>query len=367
VGRNLLLRSQGNDSFLPSCGLLQSIFEQKGEDMTEADNSMRLASSFAQDEVRDRAERNQALSRRAFLKTAATAVAAVGGGRSLAWAGSGANGGPASKTTEKVVVGAHPWVYAATQPGYDITPVLDQIFADMSYAGMDTIELMHEPLRNADTVKRIEELSHKYKLPVLGTSWDGEMWDRSQHSAILKDAELVVARLAKLGGRTLGTSVGRAPQPKTPQQLDAQAELLRKIMALCKAHGVVLNLHNHTYEVENHEHDLKGTLARIPDVKLGPDLNWLVRAGVDPVDFIRRYGKRIVFLHLRDQKADGAWPEAMGEGNTDYVAIGRELHKINFSGDAVIELAHENGFKLTRPLRESLKISREYVRKTLGY
>ena len=94
----------------------------------------------------------------------------------------------------------------------------------------------------------------------------------------------------------------------------------------------MLNLHNHTYEVENDMHDLKGTLARIPDVKLGPDLNWLVRAGVDPVSFIKTYGKQIVFLHLRDQKADGKWSEAMGEGNTDYVAIGKALQEVKFSG-----------------------------------
>ena len=171
------------------------------------------------------------------------------------------------------------------------------------------------------------------------------MWDRRRHAEVLADAELVIPRLAKLGGRTLGTSVGSArAQPKTPEQLDAQAELLRKIIAICKANGVVLNLHNHTYEVENDLHDLKGTLARIPDVKLGPDLNWLVRGGVDPVEFIRQYGDRIVFLHLRDQKADGKWSEAMGEGNMDYAAIGKALREIGFSGHAVIELAHEGGF-----------------------
>ena len=74
----------------------------------------------------------------------------------------------------------------------------------------------------------------------------------------------------------------------------------------------MLNLHNHTYEVENQLHDLKGTLARIPDVKLGPDLNWLIRGGVDPVQFIHDHGEQIVFLHLHDQKADGKWSEAMG-------------------------------------------------------
>jgi len=299
------------------------------------------------------------LSRRDFL--GAAAVAAAAGPASLACAQAGP---PAAK---KVVVGAHPWVYAATQPGYDVTPVLDRIFADVAYADLEGIELMHTALRPDDAVARIAALVEKHKLPVLGTSFGGDMWDRRQHEEILRDAELVVPRLAKLGGKTLGTSVGAAPARKTPGQLDAQADLLRKILDLCRSHGVVLNLHNHTYEVVDNLHDLKGTLARIPDVKLGPDLNWLVRGGVDPAGFIRRYGRRIVFLHLRDQKADGKWPEAMGEGSMDYAAVGKALQEIGFSGHAVIELAHEGGFKPTRPLRESLKLSRQFVRKTLGY
>ena len=199
---------------------------------------------------------------------------------------------------------------------------------------MDTV-LLHD-----DAVERIGALSRKYSLPILGTSFGADMWDRSQHEAILEKAHTVITRLAQLGGRTFGTSVGHAPAPKTPEQLDAQAEILRKIIALGREHGVVLNLHNHTYEVENGMHDLEGTLARIPDVKLGPDLNWLVRGGVDPVGFIRRFGKQIVFMHIRDQKADGTWSEAVGEGSMDYAGIARALRAIPFTGDAVIELAH---------------------------
>jgi sugar phosphate isomerase/epimerase len=294
-------------------------------------------------------------------------LAAAAGSGGLAAAPWSASAGAPAPEKKKVTVGAHLWVYAAKQPGYDPTPVLEQVFADMSYAGLDGVELMHSALMHDDGVERISGLSQKYKLPVIGTSFEAPMWDREAHPAILKEAELFLPRLAKLGGRTLGTSVGHAPQTKTPPQLDAQAEMVRKITALAKAHGIVLNLHNHTYEVENNEYDLKGTLARIPEAKLGPDLNWLLRAGVDPVDFIKRYGKRIIFLHLRDQKTDGTWSEAMGEGNMDYVAIGKALREINFHGDAVIELAHEQGFQLTRPLGESLKMSREFVRKTLGF
>ena len=300
------------------------------------------------------------ITRRRFLNATAAAIGAAaiaGPARALT--------APAENT--KIVVGAHPWVYAARQPKYEITPILDEIFADMRWAGIEAIELMHTALFPDDAVARIGRLSEKHGLPVLGTSFGGSMWDRAQHDPILREAELVITRLAKLGGRTLGTSVGHARGMKTPEQLDAQADLLRKIMAICAANGVVLNLHNHTYEVENGLHDLKGTLKRIPDVKLGPDLNWLVRGGVDPVRFIRGYAGRIVFLHLRDQKADGKWSEAMGEGDMDHEAIGRALHDTGFKGDAVIELAHERDFQRTRPLRESLKMSRQFVKETLGY
>ena len=268
---------------------------------------------------------------------------------------------------KKPVVAAHPWVYAATRPNNEITGILDRVFEDMSYAGMEAIELMHTALRPDDAVERIGELSRKHRLPVLGTSYSANLWRAEERNAILEEAELLIGRLAKLGGRTLGTSVGNAAKPKTPPQFDAQAEALRGIMALCQAHQVVLNLHNHTYEVANNERDLKGTLERIPEVKLGPDIDWLVKAGVDPLDFIRRYGKRIVFAHLRDQKADGVWSEAMGEGSLDYRAVARALGEAGFAGDVAIELAHPSGFQPTRPLRESLKMSREYVRRVMGY
>jgi len=50
----------------------------------------------------------------------------------------------------------------------------------------------------------------------------------------------------------------------------------------------------------------------------------------------------------------------------DFVEIGKVLKEINFDGDVVIELAFENDFKPTRPLKETLKMSREYLRSTTG-
>lgn len=266
-----------------------------------------------------------------------------------------------------VRVGAHPWVYAAPRPNHDIYGILDEIFADLAWAGLDFIELMHTALEPEGAAGRIRELSAKHKLPVIGTSYGADFWRRDQHGRILDYAGRMVERLAQVGGRLIGVSVGNARRPKTDEELDAQAELLSRLMRLGEAHGIAVNLHNHTYEVEHNEHDLKGTLARLPEIKLGPDIDWLVGAGLDPVDFIRRYGERIIYAHLRDRRRDGVWAEAMGEGDIDYGAVARALRQARFSGQLAIELAHPRDFRPTRPLRESFKRSRRYVREVMGY
>lgn len=268
---------------------------------------------------------------------------------------------------KKIVVGAHVWIYAASQPGFDVSPVLSQIFSDVSYAGFDGVETMEHPLRSQVYTKQIKELTEQYKIQLIGSSYSGEMWNKEKQNMIYEDVDKIFTNMASVGGKTFGVSVGEpSDRAKTEKEFDIQAALLKRLIALGEKKGIVLNLHNHTAEVENNMFDLRGTLKRIPDVNLGPDLNWLLRAGINPVDFLRQFRKRIVFLHLRDQLSNGKWPESIGEGNVNFKEIAEVLKEINFAGEAIIELAHEKGFVRTRPIRESLKMSRDYMKKTMG-
>lgn len=268
---------------------------------------------------------------------------------------------------KKITVGAHVWVFASTMPGYDVSPILSQIFSDVSFAGFDGVETMEHPLRSTVYIKQIKELIDQYKIKLIGSSYGADMWNKDKQNEIYEDVDLIFTNMASVGGRTFGVSVGEpAGRKKTDAEFDNQAALLKKLISLGEKKGIVLNLHNHTAEVENNMYDLRGTLKRIPDVKLGPDLNWLLRAGVNPLDFLREYRKQIVFMHLRDQLSNGKWPESLGEGNVNFKEIADVLNEINFEGDAIIELAHENGFVRTRPLKESLKMSRDFMRKTMG-
>jgi sugar phosphate isomerase/epimerase len=268
---------------------------------------------------------------------------------------------------KKITVGAHVWVYAASQPEYDVSPVLSQIFSDVSYAGFDGVETMEHPLRSTVYTKQIKDLTDQYKIKLIGSSYGADMWNKDKQNQIYEDVDLIFTNMASVGGRTFGVSVGEpAGRKKTEEEFDNQAILLRRLISLGEKKGIVLNLHNHTAEVANKMYDLRGTLKRIPDIKLGPDLNWLLRAGINPLDFLREFRKQIVFMHLRDQQNDGKWPESMGEGNVNFKEISDIMKEIDFGGDAIIELAHENGFVRTRPLKESLKMSRDFMKKTMG-
>jgi len=268
----------------------------------------------------------------------------------------------------KAKISAHMWVYASAHPPtWDATPDLEKIFSDLHQAGLDGVELMEVILRHDDAVEHLGKLQKQYHLPVTGASYGAAMWDATKHAEILADAALIVKRLGQLGGQMLGISVGDARRAKTEPELDAQAQLLKKIMTVCGDSGVVLNLHNHTYEVGNGMHDLKETLARIPEIKLGPDLNWLVRAGVDPVWFIKTYGRQMVYMHIRDQYQDGTWTEYVGQGVTDFPAIAAALRSVDFRGRAAIELAFPANFVPTNPLAEDWKKSKDYVKTVFGW
>ena len=302
------------------------------------------------------------MNRRKFIHNTTLSALAL----SLFRAGS-PNASGKENSLKKITAGAHVWVYANTQPGYDVSPILSQIFSDVAYAGFDGVESMEHPLRSILYTKQIKELIDQYKIKLIGSSYGADMWNKTKQNEIYEDVDRIFTNMATVGGRTFGVSVGEpAGRKKTEKDFDNQAALLERIIPLGAKHGIVVNLHNHTAEVENNMYDLRGTLKRIPDIKLGPDINWLIRAHLDPGEFLKEFRKQIVFMHLRDQLINGKWPESMGEGNFNFKELADVMKEINFQGDAIIELAHENGFVRTRPIKESLKMSRDYMRKTMG-
>src|SRR5687768_8051583 len=147
--------------------------------------------------------------RRKFFHTSAVLGGAVLCGNFLA----GCSG------SARVRVNGHLWIYASQfPPEWDATPVLEQVFSDFQYAGIEGVELMEVNLRHDGAVSRMRELSEKYKIPVTGTSYNADMWDKNQREKILEDVELVVGRLSEVGGTNFGLTVGNAGRKKTDDE-----------------------------------------------------------------------------------------------------------------------------------------------------
>jgi len=90
-------------------------------------------------------------------------------------------------------------------------------------------------------------------------------------------------------------------------QMKTIADRLNRQGLECKAQGLGLAYHNHHMEFERLE-ELEGMPAfdylmqqTDPDlVKVEFDVGWMAGAGVDPLEYLRRYGDRVIAAHLKD-------------------------------------------------------------------
>ena len=267
--------------------------------------------------------------------------------------------------TGDVRIAAHPYGYTAVVEDRDLYKAAEQIFSDLGRAGYDGIELMHTMLEPLGAEQEMGEFSRTHGVPIIGSSFGGQMWDASKTAEIIEQTERITEQLQGLGAHQLAISTGAPGGPKTDDQLDTQADLIRRIIAICDGRGLQLNVHNHTYEMDYDQLEFKGMLERIPELRLGPDLNWLRIAGIDAWEFVREYGDRIVFMHLRPQKGD-MWMQTLAEGDEDWTQLAKVIDEIDFRGWVAVELAFRPEHPVTRAMGQNYARCLDFLRATLS-
>jgi inosose dehydratase len=93
-----------------------------------------------------------------------------------------------------------------------------------------------------------------------------------------------------------------APRPLDDEEWGRLVANLAAIRDLVAAHGLVLALHPHVGTLVERAGDVDRLLAD-SDVGWCLDTGHLLIGGYDPVDFVRRHGRRIVHVHLKDVDA----------------------------------------------------------------
>lgn len=169
----------------------------------------------------------------------------------------------------------------------------------------------------------------------------GGKWWSPEGAASIPGIVARAAHLPTLGCRRLVVSMGALPPGATADDLSRFVDTLGHLGRACREVDVAVVAHNHASELADDARVLTAIVERCApeDVALGPDLGWVAHVGLDLSAFIRRFGPRIAYLHLRDVTAIGGAGRfvEVGRGVLDYPAILATLAEVGYVGWLVAE------------------------------
>lgn len=113
------------------------------------------------------------------------------------------------------------------------------------------------------------------------------------------------------------------------QTLDAckqAADRLQQAVELLKPYGMTCGIHNHWWEFDHTIEDGRCPydvlMEEVPGMFSELDTYWAAWGKADPVEILKKYGKRIPLLHIKDGTLEQAHPHlAVGDGKMDFPAI----------------------------------------------
>lgn len=229
--------------------------------------------------------------------------------------------------------------------------------------------------------KKLDEIGVRFVTISNGSPMEMHFEDPAKHEQIIAEHLRLIRFIKRLGCEHLKINLGpRRPTGTTDEDLKQMARVLGEIGKRSADEGIKFAVHAHMWsQFENRreiDYVMEHTSAK--QVYFVLDTGHITMAGIDPVELTRKLGHRIVEFHLKDTKAEhrgGAKtrlerPDVMkeppffplGHGGVDFPAIKAQLDKINWQGWLTVELDSSPW----RPPRESARISREYLEKTLG-
>lgn len=182
----------------------------------------------------------------------------------------------------------------------------------------------------------------------------------SSHCDIDNDFERKAAEAAEIGMKYL-----ICPW-RSQEKLDdyyAVAEDFNTKGEICKANGIKFAYHNHAYSFTTIDgifpHDILMENTDPALVEYEMDIYWVVTAGQDPIEWIKKYPNRFTLCHMKDRMKNAEEAEAtcvLGTGMIDFQTIVNEA-KANGMKHYIVEQERYDG---TTPLA-SAEVNATYM------
>jgi len=187
------------------------------------------------------------------------------------------------------------------QAAKDFPGVLKQV-AQMGYVGVEYAGLHNYSAK--EIAKIIDELGLK------SCSAHVSMPTKENIAQLAEDADI-------LGYKYIITGFG-PDNMKTPDDLKRCVDAFAEGAQIAKEAGLQLGMHNHWWEFDK-QFDGKTPyeiiMEAVPELFSELDIYWSTHAKADTVEVVKKWGKRIPLLHVKDgDLADQPVHKAVGEG-----------------------------------------------------
>jgi sugar phosphate isomerase/epimerase len=149
----------------------------------------------------------------------------------------------------------------------------------------------------------------------------------SSHAAFNpEDQQLAIDAHAELGVKYIVCPVMPFEERVTADDFSKAAARLNEIGEACGKSGLKFGYHNHNFEFvkinDSTGYDLLLTLTDPKWVCFESDFYWMVYAGIDPLDYFRKYPGRFELWHVKDMENNPDKDFApVGTGIIDFEAI----------------------------------------------
>jgi len=298
-------------------------------------------------------------SRRAFIRNAATFVVGLAVAPTAL---PGAQEKPAA-TTKSTLVGSniYGWGQYAARDKKKLD--VDEVISALRDSGYDYLEAFMDSSNPEENARFAEKLKAKGLQPV--SLYTGARIHEAGKAGESVAKILTAAKICKDAGfQVISCNPDPIGREKTDEELKTQVAALTELGEGLNALGMRLGVHHHLPEMASNAREFHYVFRNTKPSVAGfcYDVHWVWKGGIAPEAALKDYGDRVVTWHLR-QSRGGIWFETLDHGDVDYALVARIARERNLPRRFTVELAIEDGTRITRSAVENHRRSQEFVRR----
>jgi inosose dehydratase len=251
-----------------------------------------------------------------------------------------------------------------------------QQIAALGYPG---VQLRANVIQEHPDPATLKDALEKHKLTLVALSSGSAPLDPAKEKDAIEEHAQHAKYLEAAGGKYLqviGAGNFKGGETKgggawTAADYKRQGQLLTEIGKRAAEHGVKVGFHNHMGTIGQTPEATDAILAAADPnyVKLELDVAHYLQGGGDPAAAVKKYERRLLFLHLKDvvnsKNTKGGYQFVeLGQGKVDFKALFAALEAVHFRGWGIVELDGERPGS-TRTPEESARMSKEFL-ETMG-